>query len=484
MKKLLPAFLLALFLFPAKGISSPGDTVIFTSLGHYYYDTTLSWSCYSPLIDRMGRPYVYGASIDLGMVTFDISNLLNPFPMDTLTPAELGGFGTKATWVQQQQDTLYVATGGFQFGNYRAGLTTWDFTNPNAPVFLDKWDSAAFMNGCSQVLIQGNYAYLAAMENGVIILDITDASNIRFVSQLTLSTLPNTGYTPNARGLFLSNDTLVVSFDGGGVRIVDVSTKSAPVQIGAFLDPAPWSQDTLYSFYNHAWCNGRHCFFPIDYAGLEVVDISSPAAMQSEAYQNIWSLHGGIGPWYGADGHTNEIAWTGASTNVLMISGADSQVLAYDPSDPAQPRMMGWWGAPNTDNLAAWGIDEYNGLVVCGYIRDVFANQPYYSTYGGIQLLSWTLITDDNNIEAATPTIEVYPNPASGICTIALPGSTADEFTIEVVDVAGRVVMTQVADPLENGRNAYVDVSALTPGAYFINVSAADVFCSKQLLVQ
>jgi len=484
MKKALLPFLFALLLFPSKGFSSPGDTVIFTTLGHYYYDTATAKACYSPLIDRMGRPYVYGASIDMGMVTFDISNPMNPLPIDTLTALDLGGFGTKATWVQQKQDTLYIATGGFQIGGYKAGLTTWDFTNPNAPVLLDKWDSTAWTQGCSQVLVQGNYAYLAAMENGIIILDISNASNIRFVSQLTLSTLPNTGYTPNARGLYLSNDTLVVSFDGGGVRLVDVAIKTAPVQIGAFLDMVPWTQDTLYSFYNHVWCNGRHCFFPIDYAGLEVVDISNPTSMQSEAYDNIWGLHGGIGPWYGSDGHTNEIAWTGASTNVLMISGADSQVLAYDPSDPAQPRIMGWWGPPNTDNLASWGIDEFNGMVVCGYLRDVFANQPYYSTYGGIQLLSWTLITDDNNIEPLAPSIEVFPNPTSGVCTVALPASAATEFTIDVVDVTGRLIMTQSANPLDNGRNAYVDMSSLAPGAYFVNVYAEGVWCTKQVVVQ
>ena len=483
MKKLFLLFPVIFLLYQGKLMASPGDTVIFTTLGHFYYDTITPKACYSPLIDRMGRPYVYGASVDMGMITFDISNQMNPFPIDTITPAELGGFGYKATFIAQQQDTLFIATGGFQVAGNKAGLQTWDFTNPNAPVLLDRWDSTAFTHGCSHIIVQGNYAYLAAMDDGVIILDVSDKYNIQFVSQLTLSATPSTPYNPHARGLYLGNDTLVVADDGGGLRIVDVSNVNAPVQIGSYLNTLPTAQDTVYPFYNHVWCLGRHCYIPLDYAGFEVDDISNPQSVQNEAYANYWN-NTGVWSWFGSDGHTNEIVWTGLTTNVMMVSGADSQVLAVDPSDPSDPRIMGWWGPPNTDNLAAWGVDEFNGLVVCGYLRDTWANQPYYSTYGGIQLLSWILVTETNEIAAGNPAMHVYPNPTNDLLTIALPGTSSDVFTIEIMDIAGRVVMTQPANPRENGRNAQVDVSGLSAGSYTVRVSSGDVVCTAPVIVQ
>ncbi len=57
------------------------DTVVFNYLGHYYFTPESQLhSSYTPLIDRLGRNYVYVASKEAGLVTFDISTPSNPTP--------------------------------------------------------------------------------------------------------------------------------------------------------------------------------------------------------------------------------------------------------------------------------------------------------------------------------------------------------------------------------------------------------------------
>ena len=147
--------------FGAKKIlaQSVGDTIIFTALGNYNFNWT--YSGYTPLIDRLGRPYVYLATKELGLITFDISNRMKPVPGDSQTVVSLGNL--KVTYVAQDSIYLLVALGDFM-GTGNAGLAIFDVSNPVNPVLLDRWDSSAFNHGAATVICQGNYAYLGAMQ--------------------------------------------------------------------------------------------------------------------------------------------------------------------------------------------------------------------------------------------------------------------------------------------------------------------------------
>jgi hypothetical protein len=467
---------LILFLLTS-GLFAQNDTVIFTERGHFFYSQPLFtfYAVYSPLIDRMGRPYVYTASQELGMVTFDISNQNMPHPVDTITPAMLGN--EHAASVAQDSNYLFIGKGVFQSSGQRAGLAIYDISNPLIPVLVDQWDSAAYTNGTSQVLLQGNYAYLAAMQYGVIILDISNRNDIRFVSNFVPTTLPNTGFSPNARGLFISHDTLLVAYDGGGLRVIDVTNKYAPVQIGAYLNAAATANNSK-PYYNHVWRIGDKAYIPIDYMGLEVDDVSNPSNITTTGWNNVWN-NSGFGAWGGSDGHANEIAWADPVANVLMVSGGDSQVLAFDPTNPSSPRVMGAWGVPNTDSLGSWGVDVFGNTVAIGIMK---TPGPFYSDSGGLQLLNWTFITAMHEYEMRTGQLKLYPNPASAICTIELPASPNDLFTIEVIDVMGRIVLTENADPKLNNRNVEIDLSDLAPGIYSVRVTGEELLYSGKII--
>jgi hypothetical protein len=468
-------FTLFLFSFALPGFSQ-NDTVIFSQLGHYYFSPASSYySCYTPLIDRLNRPYVYAASKEAGLVTFDISNTLNPFPAHTETVAMLNNL--KPTGVVQDSIYLLVSLGDFEGSGQSAGLAIYDISTPTSPVLLDLWDSTYFNKGTAQVIFQGNYAYLAAMDSGVVILDISNKTDIRYVSKIRPDpTLFAHAYTYHSRGLFLSHDTLLVAHDNGGLRVIDVTNKQFPVEIGAFNSPA--INAGAYTFYNRIYRKGNYAYCTVDYCGLEVVDVSNPASMSEVAWINPYNCSGS-GSWFSSHGHTNEIAPT-MNPDVLIASGGDEEVVAFDASNPSQPRRMGYYGLYH-DSIVGWGVDEYNGLIASALLHNIF-NWPYVSNQGGLQLLNWNLILSTDGQEIKTGNLEMYPNPAGDICTIELPASTDNSFTVDVVDVMGRTVKTENVDPKINTRNYSLDLSGMSSGMYTIRVTGEKAFYSGRIV--
>lgn len=417
---------------------SENDTVIFNNLGNYNFNFT--YAAYTPLIDRLGRPFVYMATKELGLVTFDISNTMSPIPVDTQTVVSLGGL--KVTGVAQDNNYLLVSLGEFQGSGQTTGLAIFDITNPPNPVLLDQWDSTAFDKGSSSVIWDGNYAYLSAMAQGVLILDISNKSDIQFVSQIIPDpTFGNQTHEYHARGLYLSGDTLLVAHDNGGLRIIDVTDKQNPVETGKFLS-GPISS-VADPFYNHVYRVGNHAYCAVDYCGINVVDISNPAVMTESAWLNPWNCTNipfPFGNWNGSDGHTNEITYS-ATENVLFFSGGDSEVLAVDPTDPFQPRIMGAWGEPN-DSVGTWGVDVYQNLIALAEVKTF--GFPFVSNVGGLQLLSWNKTASIEEKEFGINSLKIYPNPSSDYFSIDISPEEISDLTIELRDLTGRLVFNSV----------------------------------------
>jgi hypothetical protein len=86
---------------------------------------------------------------------------------------------------------------------------------------------------------------------------------------------------------------------------------------------------------------------------------------------------------------------------------------------------------------------------------------------------------DDINITSTTGISEedqnnsllVYPNPVSDILTIDFAETNINSGSIEIKDLSGRTVYTQIIDGKGNNTSLLqVDVSNLTSGIYFLNV--------------
>jgi hypothetical protein len=80
--------------------------------------------------------------------------------------------------------------------------------------------------------------------------------------------------------------------------------------------------------------------------------------------------------------------------------------------------------------------------------------------------------------------ISVYPNPSNGTfsLSIALPGTS--DMTIEVIDLAGKVVYSRSANNVTGNIQQTLDLGALAKGTYMLNVKVADKPNYKRIVIQ
>jgi hypothetical protein len=126
----------------------------------------------------------------------------------------------------------------------------------------------------------------------------------------------------------------------------------------------------------------------------------------------------------------------------------------------------------STDNGATWTDIEPTGIeqrgasaffnLTTGWCAG-FSTDPLTD---GVFKLTGTLGTP--NFENATK-FKVYPNPSSSIVTIS--AANVDTYKLSVTDITGKVVMTKSLNGIENT----LDISSLSTGAYFFELSSDNI---------
>lgn len=111
-------------------------------------------------------------------------------------------------------------------------------------------------------------------------------------------------------------------------------------------------------------------------------------------------------------------------------------------------------------NFFGYGPSEMNGL--------------YYIDDFRVEHTSTTSIAEES-----TANVQVYPNPANQIVTIDL--SNFGQADVSVFDLGGRMVLRQ--ESLSNNRT-FIDVTPLTPGVYFVDVTNGSHHHRQRLVVQ
>jgi hypothetical protein len=200
-----------------------------------------------------------------------------------------------------------------------AGLLVVDVSDPTAMDALIVHDTPGT---AEEVVVAGSYAYVAAAQAGLRVVEISFLIRPWAVEVGAYETVGSAG------GIFVADDPLVssgrryayVPAGDAGLRIVDVSDPAAPMCVGAYDTPS-YAQ-AVHVVSNHAFVADR-------LAGLRVVDASNPAApVEVGAYNTpgfVWDVHV-VGPYaYVIDQHYG-----------LRI---------VDVSDPTNPAQVGFYDA-------------------------------------------------------------------------------------------------------------------------------------------
>lgn len=456
------------------------DTVLFTPVAEYPFPAP--FSAYTARFDRLGRPLIYTAGKENGVVIFDYSNTAAIQPVRTLSVQNFQGL--KPTDLIQQGRYLYVSLGDFEgFPPQRAGLAIVDVENPAQATVLGQWSDTAFNKGSAAVRVDGDRAYLGAMDKGVVLIDVSIANAPKYVSHVALDinwpTPPGLFSVPHARGFALRNQELWTCFDAGGLRLVDVSDDKNPVEAVKYINTA--LDATAQPAYNTAAIAGHYLFAAVDYCGFEVVDITDPAQPQSAVWINPWDCN--KSNWDGRPGHTNQVA-TACHDSLLFLSGADTEVLAYSIADPLHPHLAGQFGALK-DSIVAWGVDVNDSLVLLAQIWSPI-NSPYVAKKGGIRLLRWscpaTTASPERNVSSAALTLT--PNPAQEQVTA--------RFNLLVSGVVQWTMFNMLGEPVRRetrwlpaGKQAVLlAVGDLPAGVYLFSVSVGGQMESRLMVKQ
>jgi len=78
----------------------------------------------------------------------------------------------------------------------------------------------------------------------------------------------------------------------------------------------------------------------------------------------------------------------------------------------------------------------------------------------------------------------VFPNPSAGTFSVLLNADLAGEYTVNVIDVTGRIVETQAVKAKQGNNYVSFANKVLPAGAYAVEISSASSKTVKKLIVQ
>lgn len=332
----------------------------------------------SIIVDSRNNDFLYVASKDKGLLVFK-ENTNNPTQVANIPISLLGNHHVMN--VYQNGNYLYLALGDFFQNGHKSGFAIIDISTPSNPVISDWWEATNAIKGSAIVIVEGNYAFLGAMSDGVYVFDISNKNNISEIEHFTPDRNfplpnPNSVQEPNARGMAIKNNNLFLCYDAGGIRVLDISDKTNLTEKSRYIN----STFNKQKAYNNIYINGNYAYVATDYCGMETLDISNPNQLKLASWCNPWHCESPNNNWLNSQGHTNELSYNPNSKNVYLSSGA-SQITIIDVSNPNDCKFVTSLGSRN-DNLGTWGITFANNKVYTTYIT---AFIPFTSNWSGLK---------------------------------------------------------------------------------------------------
>lgn len=423
--------------------------------------------------DAQGKPYFYLAAKAGGLQVYNIENEINPFLVKTLP---MGQFHQLEVMNATQRGTLlYLALGNF-FGdqNLQApGLAIVDVSNPAVPVVLDVWDTGTVVQGSGSVTVEGDYAYLCAMKQGLIILNVSNPGNIQLVSQIAPDKnfpLPNPDavHEPRARGVAVRNDVAFLCYDAGGLRVINVADKAHPVETGRYINPTPFVPAEKQQAFNNIVLDGNKAYVAVDYCGMEVLNISDTAHITSIGWWNPWQCQSISNLWLGSPGHTNQLAFDPAAQLVFLASG-QSELSVVDVSNPQTPVQAGGYGTID-NGIGTWGMTLSGDRVYLAYIVTIL---PFASNWAGVKILDWTLQTATEETDFFLYK-SLIPNPFGNQFRFDFTLKQDTPLRAQLLNIQGQSLAEWPEANYAAGENALAWQGQIPAGVYWLKISSKE----------
>jgi hypothetical protein len=157
-------------------------------------------------------------------------------------------------------------------------------------------------------------------------------------------------------------------------------------------------------------------------------------------------------------------------TSVWMKSGSTLATVAGTTTSAYSPALADW-------RLETIDLTPYIGQnnVVIGFKAT--------SDYGNNAYIDEVNITGAVSVNEINPSLfSMYPVPSNGAVTLSLDQVQANEFSVEVTSVDGKLVHGMEVSRTGNTHN--MDLSHLNTGTYFVRITAANETSVKKIVIE
>jgi len=249
--------------------------------------------------------FAYIAAGGAGLQIVNISNPLKPFKVGSLTSTSNPGFshikvsGNYAyaagsnglriidisdpksptligKYVIREFTNRIIINSGFAYLVDKTGLHIIDITNPALPVQIGFFQTSVpsgggVSSGSGDAAISGNYAYLSASNEGMIIVDISVPTN-----PVEVAIFDDAQFS--VRDLILNGNLLYVRENSGAINIFDITQPTMPVRVGP-ISLSEYINDVLTVIsLDTIFVEGNYLYATTFRQGMYIFDISNPAA--------------------------------------------------------------------------------------------------------------------------------------------------------------------------------------------------------------
>ncbi len=263
--------------------------------------------------EMMNRPdIIYSTSVYTSAGFFP--SVSDPFFGSLDTPGQARNIVLSGNWA-------YIA-------DYNEGLQIIDISDPGNPSLVKTWETDSYTY---DVELSGNYAYLADGSSGLQILDITDPS----------SPVPAGSYeaAQSAQGVTLSGNYAYIAAYYSGLYIIDISSPGTPSFISTW-----WDSDLL-SIYDVS-VSGNYAY--LSHSGNNILPVIELTVLETPVRVNTYAMHGSVT----------------INGNNLYISGGTSGLQIVDITNPEAIVDVGACDTPPGAAVSSAISGEY------GYVAD------------------------------------------------------------------------------------------------------------------